>query len=336
MKHLYVALAFLLPTTPVAAQPIVNSYLDYKIGDTVKRVNCGPGVQAGGSGAKLTWVFTNLSPVDTATTAVVAVWSTPAEADFPDATHVLQNGDDYMYQKKTPTATYILGNASATSSMLTKHPDPVQSAQRPFTYNDYYKDSFTMAPTTNTSGGGGTIELKGDGYGTLQLPTGTYTDVLRIKMTLTQYDTILIGGTSMPLLLNATAYYWVDNEHSTELFRIDSTKVSGAINQTNAAVSYLLDKKPVGIADKYETAAKFYASLGDQQLTLEGDFKPGKRYEIALYNLNGQKLSRHTTAPEKNGYQLSLNRDLPSGMYLLSVREVNSNLMPAILKLMKN
>jgi hypothetical protein len=335
MKHIYFAIAFILTTLSAAAQPTINRYLDYKTGYTIKRVNCSAGPVAGPAGVNQTWSFTNLTTVDTATIKVLTPTGTPSAADFPDATHVLEQAGNYTYIKKTAGENLMLGMVGAMAS--TKHPNSVMNAKRPFTFGNTAKDTFTIASSTSGIGDGwGIIELTGDGYGTLQLPNGTYTNVLRVKMNLKQYDTMVIAGTPMPYEVNATAYYWFHNGNASELLRIDTTKVTGSFNQTAVAVSYLASETPpVAIADRNAAQAPFTAHFTDQQLAITGAFKVGVQHEISLYNLNGQKLAEKIIIPQQDNYHLRLDGDLPSGVYLLSIRQTNST-QPTVIKLMKN
>jgi hypothetical protein len=336
MKHIYFVLAGILTTLSVAAQPTITRYQDYRIGYTIKRVNCSGGAYAGAAGANQSWSFTNLTIVDTTTIKVMAPVGTPSAADFPTATHVLEQGSNYTYIKKTTGENQMLGMVGSMAS--TKHPNPVINAKRPFSYGNTVKDTFTIeTPSTVIEDGWGTIELTADGYGTLQLPHVTYTNVLRVKMNLKQYDTMEIAGTPMPYEVTATAYYWFHNGNASELLRIDTTKVTGSFNQTAVAVSYLASETPpVGIADRNAAPAAFSGHFDNQQLIIKGDFSLNKPYAISLYDLNGRKLASKTIVPQQSTYELELSSDLPPGVYLLSIQQQGNGELPAILKLIKN
>lgn len=338
MKHLssLLLLAISTATATATAQPTIQKNQDYKIGNSFERVNCTGNVQAGAGGANQSWVFTALTPVDTAKTNIIAPAGTPAASTFPDATLVTESNGNFSYIKKTTSDNTLLGGYVSTAGVTTKYNNPVLNARRPFTYNSNVKDTFTVASNAGTGDGIGIIELTGDGYGTLQLPTGTYTNVLRVKMSIKQYDTISLGGTLMPYEINATAYYWLHDGNTSELFRIDTTKISGAFNQTTVTTSYLLkETDPTAIADLSAQRALFSAYFNDRELTVKGAFQNGNVYDIILYNLNGQVLTQKNTSANSDTYTIQTPQDIPAGLYMVTIRERNSGALPTIIKLAK-
>lgn len=335
MKHISLVIACTLQVLHAVAQPTLSRYLDYKTGYTIKRVNCSAGPSAGASGANQTWSFTNLTPTDTTTIKVINPTGTPSATDFPDATHALEQAGNYTYIKKTAGENLILGMVGSIASI--KHPDPVTNAYRPFSYVNTSKDTFTVASSSSATGDGwGTMELTGDGYGTLQLPTGNYTNVLRVRMNLKQYDTMIIAGTPMPYEVTAVSYSWFHNGNATELFRIDTTKVTGSFNQTAVSVSYLLSETPpTGISDQ-DKRQIFSGYFTGQQLVIKGDFDKGQPYEIVLYDLNGQTVAKKRIVAEQEHYDMYIAADLPAGVYLAGIYQQNSSMLPVIIKLVKH
>lgn len=80
-----------------------------------------------------------------------------------------------------------------------------------------YLTSYTDAWSVNYNSGGmmmyrtGTTTITADGYGTLIVPSGTYTNVMRIHMVQTYKDSADFGGTPYIINYSNDEYLWQNN-----------------------------------------------------------------------------------------------------------------------------
>ena len=110
--------------------------------------------------------------------------------------------------------------------------DPQTQFVYPFTMGTQSTDNFSGTATyTDTASGTtivynrtGTISIEGDAYGTLTTPSGTFNNVLRMKVLQTITDTVTFVGSPFPPIIqtiNITTYNWMqDNPGHIQLFQL--------------------------------------------------------------------------------------------------------------------
>jgi hypothetical protein len=143
------------------------------------------GIQPGPAGANQTWDFSNLQ-ISTVKSIVKYVdpTTTTYGSKFPSATLAAEENlpiKNYIYMTTSANDIIIKGTADTLYQpdySLNNH----IYITYPFSYDsvlsDTYLGTFTIAGTPLSRNG--TWSLKGDGYGTLKLPSGTYNNVLRL------------------------------------------------------------------------------------------------------------------------------------------------------------
>ncbi len=164
-------------------------------------------VSVGSSGANVTWDFSSISSTGTQTTNWVAPSSTPYSSSFSSAN--LANSDpsgNYYYFSATSTDYSSCGGASSAGQVIA-YSDFEKQLVYPMTYNTSFTDAFAATYTASSMliNREGTINGIADAYGTLILPYGTITDVLRVK--LEEYYDDLYMGTPM-VEYETEVYVW--------------------------------------------------------------------------------------------------------------------------------
>ena len=157
-------------------------------------------------GVGVTWDYSSLINKVSDTTAFIGTSGTPYAATFSSsnlASHNLSD-DSYTYFTNNSDGFYIDGSGLQ-SSTFSFNP-PHLFAPVPFGYGDIRNNiARTQIDTTIIDSTGSTnlrfvlrynSIFKADGTGTLILPSGTYQNVLKIKVTETRYDSVYydIGG----------------------------------------------------------------------------------------------------------------------------------------------
>jgi len=116
----------------------------------------------------------------------------------------------YLNNKDSATAIGLSGGIIDS----TRYSDPDMVMKLPFTFGDSIYDSASLIQYINngskimTEQGRTTV---GDGYGTITLPSGTFTNVLRYKVTLDQAIKVVYGGSVVASIkYHIVEYFWAD------------------------------------------------------------------------------------------------------------------------------
>jgi hypothetical protein len=180
------------------AQPILN-FVDVGTvpGDAYIYHDC-PWRTPGTAGAAQSWDFSSLTTDSLIQITFVDPATTPDAASFPLATIAADNDSGYAYSAFNSTGGQFLG-VSLTGFATIVYSDPMQMAVYPATYMTNWTDTFAATfsvggfPIART----GTITAEVDAYGTLTMPYGTLSDVLRVSHVEDSYDDNGFGTTTI-------------------------------------------------------------------------------------------------------------------------------------------
>jgi len=270
-------------------------------------------VSPGPSGANVTWNFTSLGQGSNLSYTTAAC---PGDSDcgtFPGANQVLNVGTmAKLYYEKTNSALEQVGE-KASGTMV--YSDPMRYMQFPITFNQTYSDTYASSNGSDTRNG--TVTSTIDGYGTLQTPAGTYTDVLRQKIV--EHATVTTNGMTSTMIL--THYYWMKADMHHYIMSIVSAEITGTPVPVPAtyAVAYTTATGSVGIDAQAALAGKadIYPNPADKDLRITTDDLPIGRVEI--FNILGQKLlDKNIDKP--HCFSVTLNGlELNSGHYFVKI-----------------
>lgn len=176
------------------AQTLDNGNTSPIPGDAFQ-MNQVPYVAPGSAGANQTWNFTSLP----AGTAVNIIMVTPAStghgASFPGSTVAGDaGGGNYIFYTGSATGFEGRGFYSATLGSSVVYQDPERLFAYPCGYNTTWTDNFSANFTSfgTPVQRSGSITGIADGFGTLLMPYGPVTNVLRVKL-VEDYSDVLTG-----------------------------------------------------------------------------------------------------------------------------------------------
>lgn len=287
MKKTYSLLFFLLVSYFSFAQPVCNNAGNYEIGEVFQFQNCdATNLWDGTNGINQTWNFSNLLPIpaDTITLRIVHTSSTPFDSLYAGTAMVEYYSDGrYYFFNKTATDNYYTGMVDVNNNITMFYDNTNRIAHRPLNQitniTDNYNEHFTYQ--TYNLVGSGTTTITGMGYGTLILPNDTFYNVLKVKTTQIQVDTIIQFSN---IATNTfVTWAWYDTVHKAPLFRIDS--LDNPVS-TDKYASYYLSEWTVGVNDVVQGQNDFsiYPNPASHNLTLH-PLKPGI---ISIINPLGQ------------------------------------------------
>ncbi len=181
------------------SQFVLNSSYNPAAGDTLKSKDVDTaGVYPGSGGENQTWNFSNAVILEEQFTDLyVPASSAPHFSRFPNSNLASVNSNTppvYHYYLNADTGSFVLGYVQSPAVM--RYYDPLPRMLYPLSY-----PSALSKPYYGVSNWGniikhfsGTRTFTCDGYGTIILPIGTFTNVLRIKIVDDVYDTTFSGG----------------------------------------------------------------------------------------------------------------------------------------------
>ena len=318
----------LLPIAHCFAQPTLTSANSPQIGDkSVALLADTVGVTAGPSGAGIMWDFSTLSATgDTAISEVVIPDSTPYSADFPGASQAIKlaNGIRYGYYFSNALEYTLLGEVIPNIiTITTVYDDPQKLYVNPFTYNSTFSDDFSAE---SVGGAGfyrtGTITVTADAYGTIQLPTGTFSNVLRLKVIKNFIDSLNIGG--IVHIYQAEGYLWFPTDSRWPILSINKMTGPGPTGPTTVrSVSYSASVTSGVNRNNLlsQLAFNVYPNPAKDQTTITYNLNKQAKVKLTLYNKLGQKLKVISDNNQMPGiYEIPLNLgNFNKGVYLIQL-----------------
>jgi hypothetical protein len=164
----------------------------------------------------------------------------------------------------------------------------------------------------------GTSTSTADGYGTLRVPSGTFKNVLRLKIIQDFRDSVLSNnppGYSIALTHNEMAF-WYDGFHKTPILQIQQSSYTWD-DTTSYTKSVLVGEGVNGINDRMESNVTFglYPDPACDKITIETSPTLHPR-QLSIMNLNGQELITRQISEPKAVIDIN---SLPSGVYFVQL-----------------
>ena len=207
MKKLYSLLIMILTIVTSFAQPIINSTdLNPYIGLAVNYYTFTPFPFDGGpSGANVTWDFSGVSPNDSVFANYVNPASTIHGANFPTSTiasQIVGTGFEYL----NANSNFMARVGIDANGIMMPYTDEEKIITYPATYNTTFTDSFVASFTSSiVFYRRGTVTMTADAWGTLILPWGSVSNVLRVHLIENYKDSSQFTNNNFV----SDNYYWV-------------------------------------------------------------------------------------------------------------------------------
>jgi hypothetical protein len=267
----------------------------------------------GSGGANHTWDFSGLTIGATQNFSIINSSSGASASSFPNAGLATYNPSTLSYNYLSVTSNdisiegYVYGPPS---NLILPYSNPQKILSYPFSMGSSFADNYTGTYVS----GGSTIIRKGkntvtaDGYGTLILPSGTVTNVLRVAVIDDYGDTTSLGVPFSQFTL--TTYNWYIPGTHYQILSLTSLNSNGG--SPLAQFGIYIDPSTVGIAmnksgseniSLYPNPADNFLQLGNNEIIEKTE----------VFSTEGA-LKRTTL----NGNELDISA-LKPGMYLINV-----------------
>jgi len=314
-----------LPTANCFSQPTLTSANSPQIGDKIVDLLADTvGVIAGPSGAGINWDFSTLSATgDTSISEVVTPNSTPYSADFPGASQAIKfaNGQRYGYYFSDALEYTSLGEVIPSAPVTMAYNDPQKLYVYPFTYDSTFSDDFSAVFISGaTFYRTGTITVTADAYGTIQLPTGTFSNVLRLKVIQDYRDSLNIGG--IEYIYQTEGYSWFLTDSRWPILSINKMTIDQGFGPTTSRWVLYSASGTSGIEKKdllSQLDFNIYPNPAKDQTTITYNLDKQAKVKLSVYNKLGQKLKVISDNNQTLGiYEIPLNlKNFKKGIYLI-------------------
>ena len=182
-----------------------------------------------------------------------------------------------------------------------------------------------QVPTIGAYGQNKVRTTEVDGWGTLILPNGGSYQVLRVKSTLTGFDTISFGPVNLGIPSTQIEYRWIAQGEGEPVMRANATQLGGTSQLTNLNYKH---HDPNGLQAKsmLNTQLDLYPNPASSMINVNYFTPVSDAMQINIYDLTGvlvYQKSGQSQANTNNKYQIELS-NLASGMYHLVITQQGS------------
>jgi hypothetical protein len=319
---LFAALVFYSRPTVLLAQTVITSANMPSEGELhISKLADTTQVSGGAAGSNQVWDFSGLN----ITQAIyVESFKDPANLAFADSfpgstVCGREPRPRYTYYASDPSKLWIVGERDTLN--IIPYDNKQLYMTYPFAYNDMLADTFTAQfkafgyPVYRT----GIWKLKADGYGTLKLPSGNFSDVLRVTGENTITDVSL---------LNVTTRYKIQSWYgATEKFPLLSIV---SIVRTPAGLSPTYEKyvkvnsSVVGIGEEnpFINDISLYPNPADSRTKVKLTLSKPANTEFRLTDLSGKTIFLWETGNLSQGTHICEieTQGITPGFYLLEIK----------------
>ena len=309
MTRLFTFLLSLLAVSSLSAQTTINRSALPDVGLSFNAFIVQEGVDpmASTTGNGVTWDFIDSLSGGQATTVD---WVNPSNPEFPDANLSLQLGGDFsVFFSSNDDSLEQLG-ASASGQNIA-YDDGATYFEYPVNLSDSNTDPFSLTAQGFTLGGDAVTTY--DGFGTLILPDGSYTDVFRVY---SNQDFSAQGP--FPVSGSVDIYYWFETSTKRNLLTIVGIE-SPILNQDLAV--YKSDDA-TSAEDKLDVASlNLFPNPANGSTTLLYTLETAADARLSIRNVAGQEVrAQHLGNLQPGTQEAKLDvSNLTPGMYIVSL-----------------
>lgn len=324
MKKLYILILLGVCSFFAKAQYTITSSSNPIVGDIQSYFDLDTtGLFFGSSGPSQTWNYSALmtagNPVKSFT--YVPMSSVPNNFLFPGATIADDDGaGNYGVYSNNSTKFEYYGFATATATNCWIYSDPLKLYSIPFTYGTTSPDVFQATqPNYSVTG---TFTTYGDGAGTLQLPAGNYSNVLKLNFVVYETDSTPSSVQNYTILINQ--YYSAVSKFP--LLEVQTFNIS-TITGTTTSTSYAKYGRIIstgistGIPNKENDLnfGVFPNPVSNGELFISNTPSLGK-ITIEIFNVLGQQVKTISFESQSGSGSKKVDvSDLTKGIYYLRI-----------------
>lgn len=311
------------------------------MGDEFVIVNCDTNVSPMSGGPAQTWDYSGFGvivPTSYDTGRAVPPYATPVPAALYGSSNVcVYNRAASVYAYYVTGATKISQNGLYISpgTTETSYSDPMDQIRYPFSYDSSFTD--TYAGTVNivvsgspvTAAEAGTVQVTGDGYGTLILPgiptPVTHTNVLRVHSYQLFRDSANLFSTPFVVTDTLETFTWYTPGYHNPLMTIATGK--SPLGDRYKVVSFSAVENPSheGIPTAgIDASLKLYPNPAQNKLNIQYNTSTSQSIRITLSDMLGREVAVLADGNANGTQKISYNTaSLAKGLYLVRLQSAS-------------
>ncbi|MBK8614403.1 MAG: T9SS type A sorting domain-containing protein [Flavobacteriales bacterium] len=265
-------------------------------------VHYAPYIAPGSAGASQTWNLAALTTDSTALVSYAVPGSTAYYASFSTSTAAQDLGNgDYAYFKGNSSGLELMG--VATGGDLIIYQNSERMLQYPCSYLSQWVDAFSADYTLAgiDFSRSGSVSGNADGYGSITMPFGTVSNVLRVKTTEVFSDVTPFGNIDY----NYINYNFYKPGVHTPIVTISdlTTTFLGTPTQSQSAV--WLDATQVGVQEALRNTigVEVYPNPADQLVSVVFSADGSEGLTMEVVDLTGKEVFRSSLGTRAPGIQ---------------------------------
>lgn len=329
MKKLYFFVLTFFAGLSLNAQILTQGNNAPAIGDMFRTTDVSTvGVTSGAAGNGVTWDMSAVSIGTAITINTVVPVPSASTAAFPSASVAVQNSvtSNYLFYSSSGTDLKLWGGSvtAGTVNVNLNYSSAAVLANYAMAYNStasntiagtFYVPAFSISGTFN-----GTCSINADGLGTLALPTRTFTNVLRKKVTQELNLSVSPFGSGTATLV--TYEYFAPGLDKSSLFTIMTSDaiipLLGTSSQTLVTVNS--DYQYVGISENTNeiTSLNIFPNPASNNFTLAFMNENAENVSVEIVNALGQLVKKEILENTKGLVKQNVNiTGIEAGVYFV-------------------
>ena len=232
----------------------------------------------GSSGSNVTWDFSAIQQGNSSS----LTYASTSNQDYPNANIKFDTqGSSNYFDVSNDAYTYYGFSASGATSNFT---DGQDQARVPMSFNDSYLDAFsgTYDAFGQVFERTGELNVTYDGYGTLQTPQGTYSNVLRLEIIRTSTDEM--NGQTLSNNLD-TIYFWFNESTRHPIMTYTINYVDGS--EQGRFLNYIDDADVVLSTNLNNITVNSFPNPARNEIMISSKENINV---IEIYTINGRKV----------------------------------------------
>lgn len=317
-KYYTSLLSFLIASAPAFAQTLDQGNIAPVLGDQYT-LHLAQYLPPGNSGSGQTWNFAGITSLTTGDVIYVSVASTPNGSNYPQATLAAMQSGYADYFKLTSAGLEMVG---AELPGVTFHfGDPEMYLQYPSSMGTTWSDTWTATYIINDTivNRSGTVTGNVDGTGTLVMPYGTVSNVVRVKVVENYSDAA--QGITVATFVSTNYYYYKPGIHSPLVQTSRLITTSHGTPSTSQHAKWL-DGSQVGIQELLQNAigVDLYPNPASNSSTMVFSSSNGGSHSVDVLDANGRVVRHEDLMVQPGIYRQDLDlQGLPSGHYMVRI-----------------
>ncbi|MCU0435773.1 MAG: T9SS type A sorting domain-containing protein [Bacteroidia bacterium] len=310
--------------------------------DTIRYCNAAANITftPSATGANYTWNFANLTEISQDVYEYKNSFSTPYFFYFINkiglktldtlGVSTISLTDIYTFYTKNSSVFKVegLGYSYSSIPLANSYIDEDEIYQFPLQYGDhdsstYYFDYNLSQYTTYIDyAQNGSRVNDVDGWGSISIPNATYPNVLRVKTTITTFDTITVFGFPVVTPRTTIEYKWLSNTEKIPVLEISGTMFGN--NYTINSVKYRYHPAPSSVFENGNASGVWFGVYPNPAQNQVSVSLPGSNnYTAEIYDAAGRVVHQQVVNQMENTVHTEM---LCEGVYYIRITDNEKNL----------